>query len=168
MPTLRRLAWAQDEQSRSGTTFSSLSSTSLVELHLHDEYTIWMHDQHKTATTELVTLLPSQFPALQKLVFVLSRRNAWYNVAIVTSLTSMKRLRSLRFDSTYRVLDYTLLRQLFASLPLEHLYFWIADFDDSARSWSIPAHICDPWSAKATWRIWWRFSLICMRLPSLL
>ncbi len=130
LPGLRRLAWMQDEES--GTTLASLISTSgFVELHLHDK--------HMAASEELMALLPSRVPTLRKLVFVSSVYSAWDDIALVKSLTGLKHLQSLRLDSNYRLLHYDLLRQLFASLPLEHLYFYIADLNDLARPCSISA-----------------------------
>ncbi|TFK92886.1 hypothetical protein K466DRAFT_658914 [Polyporus arcularius HHB13444] len=128
LPGLRRLAWMQIADS--GTTMASLSSTSLVELHLHTG--------RMASSEELMALLPSRILTLRKLVFI-SVYNAWDGITLVKLLTGMKHLQSLRLDSNYRLLHYSLLRQLFASLPLEHLYFYIANLNDLTRPCLISA-----------------------------
>ncbi|RDX44968.1 hypothetical protein OH76DRAFT_1408592 [Lentinus brumalis] len=126
LPALRCLTWHEDE--KSGTTLASLSSTSLVELRLQYAYND-IGPPHDIES--VVALLPSCFPSLQTFVFTQPARTASDDSrAFVNSLAGFRNLRALRIDSMVRTLDETLLRQLFMSMRLEELYFWIGDFED--------------------------------------
>ncbi|RPD60833.1 hypothetical protein L227DRAFT_610922 [Lentinus tigrinus ALCF2SS1-6] len=75
-----------------------------------------------------MALLPSCFPVLHTFVLVQDCSGAGPSeVQLYTPLKDMKCLRSLRIDSECRRLDYDRLRQLFATFPLEDLYFWVAN-----------------------------------------
>ncbi|KAI0696395.1 hypothetical protein C8T65DRAFT_832824 [Cerioporus squamosus] len=140
LPALRCLTWAGDEEG--GTTLALLSSAALSELRLnaHDV----LDKPHNIE--QVVSLLPSYFPALHTFIFAQIAPTASDDTRVfVNALTGFKNLRALRIDSNARTLDESLLRQIFASLHLEDLYFWPGDFIGDSEDLTLSSPIEAPY-----------------------
>lgn len=131
LPALKCLKWVQ--RIKSGEALFAMSSGSIVELHLCDSSIGTCH------TDVFAAHLSEYFPALRALVFKELTRAPCSTINVITSFTGINHLRSLHVDSFHRSMDYTTLRQIFTSLPLEELHCRLADLDVFCPHGSISA-----------------------------